>query len=133
MKPVAPAFTGLEADLGAELAACALRIATRKQRDAPERFAVDHRDGPAVGDAVDRVHEVPRRNAIDDESHVAERVAANGELTIEVVGRRGRRQGLYRAHRIVEHRAPQVFDLVAGTARCFRAPSRTRLAGNLTR
>jgi hypothetical protein len=44
---------------------------------------------------------------------MAERVAANGELAVEIVGRGGRGQGLYRAQRIIENRAAQVLELAA--------------------
>ena len=113
VKFVAPAFPGREVNLGAQLAACALRIAAREQGDALERLAVDHRDGPAVGDAIDRVHQIPRWNPIDHQADVAKRVAANGKLTIEVVGCRRRRQRLYRTQRIIENRALQGFELAA--------------------
>ena len=129
---VAAAFARRQADLGAHLAARALRIAAREQGHAAQRLAVDHRDRPAVGDAVDGVHQIPRRDAVHDQADVAERVAAHGELAVEVVGRRGRRQGLHRPQRIVEHCAAQGFELAAVERRACPGPNRTRVGVNPT-
>ena len=133
MESVAAALARREVNLGAQLAAGALRIAAREQRHAAERLAVDHRDGPAVGDAVDAVHQIPRRHPVDDQADVAERVAANGELAVEVVGRRGGRQapGSHAADRRERRRAG--FRARGRKATCFRAPNRIRLAANLIR
>ena len=49
---VATALPGGEIDFGAELAAGALGIASRQQRHAAQRLAVDHGDRPAVVDAL---------------------------------------------------------------------------------
>ena len=92
---VAAAFAGRQANLGAHLAARALRIAAREQGHTAQRLAVDHRDRAAVGDAVDGVHQIPRRDAVDHQPDVAERIAADRELAVEVVGRRGGGQGLH--------------------------------------
>ena len=119
---VATALPGGEIDFGAELAAGALGIASRKQRHAAQRLAVDHGDRPAVVD-VGGVHQIPRRHAVHDQADVAERVAAHGELAVKVVGRRRRRQRLDRPQRIVEHGAAQGLELAA----IQRRPARDRI------
>ena len=119
---VAAALSGSEIDFGAELAAGTLRIASREQRHAAQRLAVDHGDRAAVAH-VDRVHQVPRGHTVHDQADVAERVAAHRELAVEVVGRRGRRQRLDGPHRIVEHGAAQGLEFAA----IERRPARDRI------
>ena len=130
---VAAAFASCEADLGAHLPARALRIAAGQQGDAAQRLAVDHRDRAAVGDAVDGVHQIPRRDAVHHQTDVAERIAAHRELAVEVVGRCRGWQGLDRPEWIVEHRAAQRFELAAVERRAAGdriglAPKRARHA-----
>jgi hypothetical protein len=111
-EPVTAPFPRGQIDFGAELTAGALGIASREQRHAAEHFAVDHGDRPAVVD-VGGVHQIPRRHAVHDQADIAERIAADSELAVKVVGGRRRRQRLNRAQGIVEHGAAQRLQFAA--------------------
>ena len=111
VKPIAPTLTRREVDFAADAAACTLRIAAGQQSGTAQRLAVDHRDGSAIADAVERVHQVRGWDSVHDKADIAEGVAANGELAVEVVGRRRGRQRLQRSERIIEHGPAQVFEV----------------------
>ena len=59
------------------------------------------------------MHQVSRRHTVYDETDVLERVAADGELAVEVVGGCDRWQRLDRSQRIVEHGSAQILELTA--------------------
>ena len=111
VKAIAAAFERREVKLATHPTPCALRVAAGQQRYAAQRFTVDHGNRPAIDDAIERVHQMIGRHAINDKTDVPEGIAANGEIAVEIVRGCCGRQALDRTNRIVKHSAAKALEL----------------------